>query len=261
MNESSEMLADSSPAPADIRDMTLDEVEQMIATAGERPYRARQILHWLYARGAESFDEMRDLPSTLRQYLKQNFKLGSEALSFVSRSTDGTRKILIRLADGEEIESVIIPSENRVTLCMSSQVGCALACEFCATARMGLHRNLTAAEMLSQIYAARRELAASEELTNFVFMGMGEPLANYPRLIRTLTIMTSDWGMNISPRRITVSTVGLVPMMERLLSEIPVNLAVSLHATTNSLRDRLAPCSTHAAICLLSVARGSRSNT
>ena len=248
MNESRETLADSSSAPANIRDMTLDEVEQMIATAGERPYRARQILHWLYARGAESFDEMRDLPSSLRQYLKQNFKLGAEALSFVSRSTDGTRKILIRLADGEEIESVIIPSQDRVTLCMSSQVGCALACEFCATARMGLHRNLTAAEMLSQIYAARRELAAGpsrgaaiEDLTNFVFMGMGEPLANYPRLIRTLTIMTADWGMNISPRRITVSTVGLVPMMERLLGEIPVNLAVSLHATTNALRDRLAP--------------------
>jgi 23S rRNA (adenine2503-C2)-methyltransferase len=248
MNESGETSADSSPIPADLRDMTLDEVEQMIATAGERPYRARQILHWLYARGAASFDEMRDLPSSLRQYLKQNFKLGSEALSFVSRSTDGTRKILIRLADGEEIESVIIPTHDRVTLCMSSQVGCALACEFCATARMGLHRNLTAAEMLSQIYAARRELAAGpsggaaiEDLTNYVFMGMGEPLANYPRLIRTLTIMTADWGMNISPRRITVSTVGLVPMMERLLSDIPVNLAVSLHATTNALRDRLAP--------------------
>ena len=241
MNESRETLADSASAPADLRDMTLDEVEQMITTAGERPYRARQILHWLYARGVESFDEMRDLPSTLRQYLKQNFTLRAEALSFVSRSTDGTRKVLVRLADREEIESVIIPTENRVTLCMSSQVGCALACEFCATARMGLHRNLTAAEMLSQIYAARRELDAGEELTNFVFMGMGEPLANYPRLIRTLTIMTSDWGMNISPRRITVSTVGLVPMMERLLSEIPVNLAVSLHATTNTLRDRLAP--------------------
>jgi 23S rRNA (adenine2503-C2)-methyltransferase len=124
---------------------------------------------------------------------------------------------------------------------MSSQVGCAMACEFCATARMGLHRNLTSSEMLAQIFAARRELAAGEELTNFVFMGMGEPLANYPRLTRTLAIMTSEWGMGISPRRITVSTVGLVPMMEKLLSETPVNLAVSLHATTNELRDRLAP--------------------
>src|SRR5260370_40877020 len=184
---------------------------------------------------------MRDLPASLRNYLKQNFTIGHPVSSFVSRSPEGTRKLLIRLDDAEEIESVIIPTEKRVTLCMSSQVGCAMACEFCATARMGLHRNLTSSEMLAQIFVARRELAAGEELTNFVFMGMGEPLANYPRLTRTLAIMTSEWGMNISPRRITVSTVGLVPMMEQLLAEIPVNLAVSLHATTNKLRDRLAP--------------------
>jgi 23S rRNA (adenine2503-C2)-methyltransferase len=221
--------------------MTLDEVEQVVTDAGAPPYRARQILHWMHARGADSFDAMHDLPAALRKYLKQNFTIDSATTSFVSRSSDGTRKLLIRLADGEEIESVLIPSKDRTTLCMSSQVGCAMACEFCATARMGLHRNLTAAEMLTQIYAARQQLVASEDLTNYVFMGMGEPLANYPRLIRTLTIMTSDWGMGISPRRITVSTVGLLPMMERLLAEIPVNLAVSLHATTNELRDRLAP--------------------
>jgi 23S rRNA (adenine2503-C2)-methyltransferase len=229
------------PASADLRDLTLDEVGQIVASAGERSYRARQILHWIHARGAESFDEMRDLPAALRNYLKRNFTIGHPVSSFVSRSADGTRKMLIRLDDAEEIESVIIPTEKRVTLCMSSQAGCAMACEFCATARMGLHRNLTSSEMLAQISAARRELAAGEELTNFVFMGMGEPLANYPRLVRTLAIMTSDWGMGISPRRITVSTVGLVPMMERLLAEMPVNLAVSLHATTNELRDRLAP--------------------
>ena len=229
------------PTSTDFRDLTLDEVEQMVASAGERGYRARQILHWVHARGAESFDEMRDLPASLRNYLKQNFTIGHPVSSFVSRSSDGTRKLLIRLDDEEEIESVIIPTEKRVTLCMSSQVGCAMACEFCATARMGLHRNLTSSEMLAQIFAARRELAAGEELTNFVFMGMGEPLANYLRLTRTLAIMTSEWGMGISPRRITVSTVGLVPMMERLLIETPVNLAVSLHATTNELRDRLAP--------------------
>ena len=132
-----------------------------------------------------------------------------------------------------------------------------MGCEFCATARMGLHRNLTTAEIAGQIFAARRELNPDERLTNYVFMGMGEPLANYPRLIRTLTVMTAAWGMAISPRRITVSTVGLVPMMEKLLAEIPVNLAVSLHATTDELRDRLAPinqryplkanCSTRAA--------------
>ncbi len=241
MNENRETSPEPAPTSADFRDLTLDEVEQIVARAGERSYRAGQILHWVHARGAETFDEMRDLPASLRNYLKQNFTIGHPVSSFVSRSSDGTRKLLIRLDDAEEIESVIIPTEKRVTLCMSSQVGCAMACEFCATARMGLHRNLTSSEMLAQIFAARRELAEGEELTNFVFMGMGEPLANYPRLTRTLAIMTSEWGMGISPRRITVSTVGLVPMMERLLSETPVNLAVSLHATTNELRDRLAP--------------------
>jgi 23S rRNA (adenine2503-C2)-methyltransferase len=241
VNENRETLPASAQDTVDFRDLTLEEVEQMIAGVGERSYRARQILHWVHARGAESFDEMRDLPASLRNYLKQNFTIGHPVSLLVSRSTDGTRKLLICLDDEEEIESVIIPTEKRVTLCMSSQVGCAMACEFCATARMGLHRNLTSSEMLAQIFAARRELAAGEEITNFVFMGMGEPLANYPRLIRTLAIMTSDWGMGISPRRITVSTVGLVPMMKRLLIETPVNLAVSLHATTNELRDRLAP--------------------
>jgi 23S rRNA (adenine2503-C2)-methyltransferase len=241
VNPNRQTSAEPMPASTDFRDLTLDEVEQLVSSAGERGYRARQILHWVHARGAESFDEMRDLPASLRNYLKQNFTIGHLVSSFVSRSSDGTRKLLIRLDDGEEIESVIIPTEKRVTLCMSSQVGCAMACEFCATARMGLHRNLTSSEMLAQIFAARRELAVGEELTNFVFMGMGEPLANYPRLTRTLAIMTSEWGMGISPRRITVSTVGLVPMMEKLLSETPVNLAVSLHATTNELRDRLAP--------------------
>ena len=229
-------------SPNDIREMTLDEVEQVVADAGERRFRARQILHWVYGRGAESFDAMLDLPAAFRAHLKHHFTIGTPAASLVSRATDGTRKLLIRLADGEDIESVIIPADKRITLCMSSQVGCAMACEFCATARMGLHRNLTASEIVGQIFAARSELADGEELTNFVFMGMGEPLANYPRLIRTLTMMTSEWGMNISPRRITVSTVGLIPAMERLLAEIPgVNLAVSLHATTNDLRSRLAP--------------------
>jgi len=241
VNANRQISAEAERTSADFRDLTLDEVEQTVANAGERSYRARQILHLVHARGAESFDEMRDLPAALRNYLKQNFTIGRPVSSFVARSPDGTRKLLISLDDGEEVESVIIPAEKRVTLCMSSQVGCAMACEFCATARMGLHRNLTASEMLAQIPAARRELAASEELTNFVFMGMGEPLANYPRLVRALKIMTSDWGMGISPRRITVSTVGLVPMMERLLNETPVNLAVSIHATTNELRDRLAP--------------------
>jgi 23S rRNA (adenine2503-C2)-methyltransferase len=225
----------------DLRDFSLDELEQVVAEAGERPFRAKQIARWLFQARVDSFDAMSDLSAALREYLKGHFKIGDGTIAHVARASDGTRKLLLRLGDGEEIETVIIPTDKRITLCISSQAGCAMACEFCATARMGLHRNLTAGEIVAQIFAARRELGADEDLTNFVFMGMGEPLANYPRLIKTLRIMTSEWGMGISTRRITVSTVGLVPMMEKLAAEIPVNIAVSLHATTNAMRDRLAP--------------------
>jgi len=237
----------------DIRDLGLAELGEVVAAASERSFRAGQLAGWIYGRGVGSFDAMLDLPKSFREYLKHHFRIGSATTATCARSSDGTRKLLIRLSDGEAIESVIIPSREveatpagdhlnqRITLCMSSQAGCAMACEFCATARMGLHRNLSVGEIVSQVFLARRELTADEHLTNYVFMGMGEPLANYPRLIKALSIMTSEWGMGISPRRITVSTVGIVPMMERLLTEIPVRIAVSLHATTNELRDRLAP--------------------
>jgi 23S rRNA (adenine2503-C2)-methyltransferase len=221
--------------------MTLDELEQAVVEAGEAPYRARQVMRWLWVHDASSIEAMREVPARLRQYLKQRFTISRLLVSCVARALDGTRKLLLRLDDGAEIESVIIPTEDRTTLCFSSQAGCAMACQFCATARMGLHRNLTASEILGQIIAARPECADGERLTNYVFMGMGEPLANYPRLSRALTIMTAEWGLAISPRRITVSTVGLVPLMERLLADFPVNLAVSLHATSDQLRDRLAP--------------------
>jgi 23S rRNA (adenine2503-C2)-methyltransferase len=236
------MDAQERPArQAELRELALAGLEQVVAEAGERPYRARQIAHWLYQKDVQSIDEMRDLPAPLRAWLADRFTVATPEMVTLRRAADGTRKLLLRLADGQEIETVIIPADERITLCISSQAGCAMACEFCATARMGLHRNLSAAEIAGQILAARRELAPGEELTNYVFMGMGEPLSNYPRLLRTLEIMTSEWGMAISPRRITVSTVGLVPMMERLLTDVPVNLAVSLHATTNEVRDRLAP--------------------
>jgi 23S rRNA (adenine2503-C2)-methyltransferase len=231
----------SSRAIRDLRDLSLDELEETVVAAGERPYRARQIAHWLYRRNVDSIDAMCDLPAALRTFLNQRCRLAAPIVAAARRSADGTRKLLLRLADGEEIETVIIPADGRVTLCMSSQVGCAMRCAFCATALMGLHRNLSAGEMLSQIFAARRELGADEIFTNFVFMGMGEPLANYPRLSQALKVMTAPWGMAISPRRITVSTVGLPPAMARLLAETSVNLAVSLHATTDQVRDRLAP--------------------
>jgi 23S rRNA (adenine2503-C2)-methyltransferase len=225
----------------DLRDLSLEELEETVVAAGERAYRARQIAHWLYRRNVDSIDAMHDLPAALRTFLNHRFSLPPALVATVRRSSDGTRKLLVRLTDGEEIETVIIPAGNRITLCMSSQVGCAMRCAFCATARMGLHRNLSAGEIVSQIGAARRELGADEILTNYVFMGMGEPLANYPHLSQALKIMTAPWGMTISPRRITVSTVGLPPTMARLLAETSVNLAVSLHATTDEVRNRLAP--------------------
>jgi 23S rRNA (adenine2503-C2)-methyltransferase len=246
-------VADAPAQLSDIRELVLDDLERIVADAEERSFRAKQLAGWIYSRGVESFDEMLDLPKGFREYLKHRFRIGSAAMATVARSSDDTRKLLVRLGDGEAIESVIIPSremeatpagdklKQRITLCMSSQAGCAMACEFCATARMGLHRNLTVGEIVSQVFLARRELRADEHLTNYVFMGMGEPLANYPRLVKALTIMTSEWGMGISPRRITVSTVGIVPMLERLAAEIPVRIAVSLHATTDEVRDRLAP--------------------
>jgi 23S rRNA (adenine2503-C2)-methyltransferase len=230
-----------SESATDIRDLTLEELEAVVIAVGERRFRGAQLAGWLYDRGARSFDQMTNVPAALRHNLDERFMIGPLPPTTVSRSTDGTRKLLLTLSDGEQIETVIIPTSGRVTLCLSSQVGCAMGCEFCATARMGLHRNLGVAEILSQIFAARAALAGGEELTNYVFMGMGEPLANYPRLSRTLETMISDWGMGISPRRITVSTVGLVPTMERLLTEFQVNLAVSLHATTDETRDRIAP--------------------
>jgi len=224
-----------------LRELTLSELETIVSEVGEARYRARQVMHWLWRHQASSLEEMREVPARLRQYLAQNYRLGHLTVSHVAHAADGTRKLLFRLADGAGIEGVIIPTHDRTTLCISSQVGCAMACEFCATARMGLVRNLKASEILGQIIAASTQCTQAERLTNYVFMGMGEPLANYPNLARALTVMTAEWGLAVSPRRITVSTVGLAPVMERLLAEFPVNLAVSLHATSDELRNQLVP--------------------
>jgi 23S rRNA (adenine2503-C2)-methyltransferase len=239
--QSLEAEAVPSAQAIDLRGMLLEELQVTLEEWGERPFRALQIMNWLHVRRVKSFAVMSNLPASLRDQLAGRFDLSEANPAVVNRSVDGTRKLLIRFRDGQAVESVIIPADHRVSLCLSSQVGCAMDCSFCATARMRLHRNLSAAEIVAQLDAAQLHLSASERLTNYIFMGMGEPLANYPRLLRALTIMTARWGRGISPRRITVSTVGLVPMMERLLADTSVNLAVSLHATTNEVRDALAP--------------------
>jgi 23S rRNA (adenine2503-C2)-methyltransferase len=204
-------------------------------------YRAAQVLHWVYQRGAVAFAEMTDLPAVLRRELESEFLIRQLRPEAVARADDGTRKLLFRLDDGNAIESVLIPDPPRLTLCISSQAGCGMGCRFCATARLGLRRNLGANEIVGQVLAARRELNADERITNVVFMGMGEPLHNYDAVVGAIEILMASWGCGFSSRRITVSTVGLLPQLERLAKETPVNLAVSLVATNNEVRGRLMP--------------------
>lgn len=225
----------------DIKELTKQELESWLAEKGEKPFRARQILRWVYQRGAQTFAEMSDVPHRLRQALAQEFVIGRLSCVRVTPAADGTRKFLFALSDQRYIESVLIPAEGRLTLCLSSQVGCAMGCRFCATARVRPVRDLTAGEIVNQIWEVQRLLRPEQRLTNLVFMGMGEPLANYEQLVRALRTVIAEWGFGFSPRRVTVSTVGLVPQLRRLLQETNVNLTISLTATTNRLRDALMP--------------------
>ncbi len=236
----------------DIQDLSRAELEAWCAAAGEPRYRATQILAWVHRKSAAGFADMSNLSRALRAGLAADFAIRRLTPAFVADAADGTRKLLFHLAgdDGERqaaIESVLIPqfereggARDRLTLCISSQAGCGMGCGFCATARMGLVRNLSPAEIVGQVRAGRA-LAAPRPLTNIVFMGMGEPLANYEAVRTALDILTAEWGYAVSPRRITVSTVGLVPVIPRLIADTGVNLAVSLSATTDAQRARLMP--------------------
>ena len=232
----------------DLKDLTPNALGAWLTERGVPGYRTGQILRWLFARGATSFDEMSDLPADLRAGLAAEFEIRRPAIARCSDSTDGTRKLLFRLADGAEIESVLIPAERpdgkgegRLTLCISSQVGCGMGCAFCATATLGFGRNLTPGEIVDQVLEARRQRRTERPITNLVFMGMGEPLHNYDNVVAAIEKLTAPWGVGMSPQRITVSTVGLVPQMQRLLAETRVNLAVSLTATTDEVRNELMP--------------------
>lgn len=185
---------------------------------------------------------MTDLGRALREALAESFRVPSPTATLVSRSRDGTLKLLLRLEDGPSVETVMIPDPPRRTVCLSSQAGCAMGCEFCATAQLGLRRNLHATEVLDQLLALRKvQVDDQERCTNIVFMGMGEPLANYEAVVEAIEVLTAQWGFGFSSRRITVSTVGLLPQLERLARETKVSIAVSLTATTDELRDRLMP--------------------
>ncbi|MGD8372154.1 MAG: 23S rRNA (adenine(2503)-C(2))-methyltransferase RlmN [Syntrophobacterales bacterium] len=224
-----------------LKDFIPADLEIWVQEAGQPAFRARQLLKWIYSRNIEDFEAMTDLSKNFRAWLAQNARISCLVRERLLTDEDGTRKLLFRLQDGERIESVLIEEERRLTLCVSSQVGCALGCRFCLTGEAGFKRNLTAGEIVDQICAARRELGPDERLTNLVFMGMGEPLANLEQVVKALEIITSDHGLNFSTRKITLSTVGLVPEMLKLSRLFPIKLAVSLHAADDETRSRIMP--------------------
>ncbi|WP_395458956.1 23S rRNA (adenine(2503)-C(2))-methyltransferase RlmN [Azospirillum melinis] len=227
--------------------LSREELEAEMLSIGLEKFRARQLWHWLYHRGSTDFAEMTTLAKPVREKLADAYIVARPTVVKDLKSADGTRKWLLRMPDGQEVESVHIPEEDRGTLCVSSQVGCTLTCRFCHTGTQRLVRNLDAAEIVAQVMLARDMLGEwpappdGRMLSNIVMMGMGEPLFNYDNVAKALKIVMDGDGISISKRRITLSTSGVVPMMERCGQELNVNLAVSLHAVTDELRDIIMP--------------------
>ena len=238
---------------ANLLGMTREDLEAFFKNLGEKPFRAKQIMKWIYKKGAADFLDMTDLSKKLRATLGEHADLRVPEIMTSQHSEDGTRKWLLSMGSSQGIETVFIPDGKRGTLCVSSQVGCALDCSFCSTGAQGFNRNLSAAEIVGQVWLAQRELAAERGIdmlnsttqeriiTNVVFMGMGEPLANYREVVPAMKILRDDIGFDLSRRRVTLSTSGLVPQLKKLAEEVDVALAVSLHATNNPLRDVLVP--------------------
>ena len=219
----------------------------LVEELGEKPFRAGQLWRWIYNRGARDFDEMTDIAKPLRARLAEQFSLARPEPAEDRLSADGTRKWLCRFSDGKEAEAVHIPEEDRGTLCVSSQVGCTLTCKFCHTGTQRLVRNLNASEIVAQVMLARDTLGEwptpqdGRQLSNVVMMGMGEPLYNYENVAKALKIIMDGDGLGLSKRRVTLSTAGVVPMIERCGAELGVNLAISLHAVTDELRNQIMP--------------------
>ena len=221
------------------------ELEAFVGTLGSKPFRARQLMNWLYKRGESDIAAMTDLAKDFRAELLQRAEVKLPEIVKVQVASDGTRKWLLSGGNGQAFEMVFIPEEDRGTLCISSQVGCVLDCSFCSTAQQGFNRNLTAAEIVGQVWLANRELGwkvgDDRIITNIVLMGMGEPLANFRNVIPAIRIFLDDLGFDISRRRVTLSTSGLVPQIYKLAEEVNCALAVSLHAPDDELRSQLVP--------------------
>jgi 23S rRNA (adenine2503-C2)-methyltransferase len=225
----------------DLKGLNALEMEQWAVDKGLEPYRGRQIRHWLLNRLARSCDEMQNLPKDIRALVMEKALIAplEEVKTLISE--DGTRKYLFRLHDGHLIESVLIPERDHLTICISSQAGCAMGCRFCLTGKGGFKRNLTPSEIIEQVIFVKRSLSEPERLTNIVFMGMGEPLANYDAVVKALGNLIAADGMNFSHRKVTLSTCGLVPEIEKLGRDTTVNLAVSLNAADDETRSSLMP--------------------
>ena len=231
--------------PTNLLGLPRPELEAFVGALGNKPFRARQLMSWMYKRGEGSFEAMTDLAREFRAQLGEVAEIRTPEVLRAMDSADGTRKWLLRADGSQAFEMVFIPETDRGTLCISSQVGCALDCAFCSTAQQGFNRNLSTAEIVGQVWLANRELGLDAEghrrVTNVVLMGMGEPLANFRNVVPAIRILLDDLGFDISRRRVTLSTSGLVPQIYKLAEEVNCALAVSLHAPNDALRDELVP--------------------
>ncbi|MCZ8355018.1 MAG: 23S rRNA (adenine(2503)-C(2))-methyltransferase RlmN [Cyclobacteriaceae bacterium] len=228
----------------DIRKLKLEELKSFFSSKGDKPFRGQQVYEWLWQKSAKDFDQMTNLSLQTRELLKEHFVINHIKVDKMQRSNDGTIKNAVMLHDGLVVESVLIPTEKRITACVSSQVGCSLACKFCATARLKRMRNLSADEIYDQIVAIRdqAELFFNRPLTNIVFMGMGEPLLNYNNVLEAIHKVTDQKGLGMAWKRITVSTVGVAKMIKKIADDkVKFNLAVSLHSAINKTRSSIMP--------------------
>ena len=239
MTLTTEIIPETLP---DIKEFTREELTRWFQEKGIQPYRTTQIMSWIYLKRIESFDEMTDISKANRKLLTESFSFSQPYKKQIEVSADGSKKYLFGLKDSNCIETVLIPEKNHYTLCISTQVGCAMGCRFCMTAKSGLIRNLTQAEILNQVLGVLKDVTGEKRLTNIVLMGMGEPLANYENVIRAIHILTdNDSGMQFSTRRVTLSTCGLITRFDELGRDTKINLAISLNATDNTTRSLLMP--------------------
>jgi 23S rRNA (adenine2503-C2)-methyltransferase len=236
---------DTLPAKTNLLGLTSEAMTAFFAGLGEKPFRAAQVLQWIHRFGVDDFEAMTNLSKALRAKLAEVAEIRGPEVVLDRTAADGTRKLLLRLADGNCIETVFIPEANRGTLCVSSQVGCTLNCAFCATGAQGFNRNLETHEIIGQLWVTSRllgpEAQGERHITNVVMMGMGEPLLNFDNVIPAMRLMLDDNAYGLSKRRVTLSTAGMVPMIDRLRDTLPVSLAVSLHAARDELRDEIVP--------------------